>query len=342
MARIPDLLTDTEAAALRLKQPLTPMEGWEIPIFPATYPPEPNRKTHRHDTPYTVNQLKDGRWVATLDTVQSQANRMEATFTEERADAVPRVTITAGERTVPLTELPHRLADAAIRTSNLQAEIREVFEAMDAGDPLLVAQLAPTSLVYGAWDSRDTRVKIPRMIRSEIYAWDVDVFTRSAQFTGTFFPEELEFTDQEWRKGAKVGFAPTPSVDQHGGVMVHGAIQQIATLHLCECRKRERACPGLGQYILGLALTGLWHGGREYDLRTGCWLVPDSTPGLEVISRDGRREAIELGAEDIERFLAETALPAARELGIRPGETVREAQYDPKAGKKLAKEGAEE
>ncbi len=341
MARIPDLLTDTEAAALTLTQPLVPVEGWDMPIFPATYP-APDRHGHRHDTPYTVNQLKDGRWVATLDTVQSQANRMEATFTEKRADAVPRVTITAGERTVPLTELPHRLADAAIRTSDLQKEIREVFEAMDAGNPLPVAQLAPTSLVYGAWDSRDTRVKIPRLIRSEIYAWDVDVFTRSAQFTATFSREDLEFSEQEWKKGAEVGFAPTPSVDQHGGVMVHGAIQQIATLHLGECRKRERACSGLGQYVLGLALAGLWHGGREYDLRTGCWLVPDGTPSLAVVRRDGRREAIEFGAEEVENFLADTALPAARELGIRPGETVREAQYDPKAGKKLAKEGAEE
>ncbi|MBK5943807.1 type I-G CRISPR-associated RAMP protein Csb1/Cas7g [Halorhodospira halophila] len=343
MASIAELINDTQVVALNVTQGLEPMEGWEVPIFPATYPPDPKTKQHRHDTPYTVNQLKDGRWVATLDTVQSQANRMEASFTGELAHTVPTVTITAGQRTVSLTDLPHRLADAAIRTSDLRDEIRAAFEAHEAGDPLPIAELGPTSLVYGAWDSRDTRVRIPRMIRSEIYAWDVDVFTRSAQFSATFDGEDLGLTDQEWRKGAEVGFAPTPSVEQHGGVVVHGQIRQNMSLHLGACRNLERARTGLGQYILGLALGGYWMGGRDYDLRTGCWLIPSDAPRVEAVRKDGSRDALELNEGAVRSFLEDVALPAATELGIATGETpVREAQFDPKAGKSLIKKGVDE
>lgn len=342
MSPIKELLDTPEIAALTLSQGLEPMEGWEVPIFPATYP-APDKQGHRHDTPYTVNQLKDGRWVATLDTVQSQANRMEESFSDDLAHAVPTVTITAGSKTVHLTDLPHRLADAAIRTSDLQGEIRGAFEAYDAGDALPVAKLGPTSLVYGAWDSRDTRVKIPRMIRSEIYAWDVDVFRRSAQFSGTFSREELGFTESEWKKGAEVGFAPTPSVEQHGGVIVHGEIRQTATLHIGACRQLERAQPGLGAYVLGLALGGLWSGGRDYGLRTGCWLIPSGTASCEAVYSDGRRSTVELTAEVVRSYVDQDALSAATSLGIETGETaVRAAQYDPKAGKALLKTKVEE
>ncbi|WP_019022502.1 type I-U CRISPR-associated RAMP protein Csb1/Cas7u [Thioalkalivibrio sp. ALE23] len=342
MTNIKALLENAGTVALRVNQGLEPMEGWEVPVFPATYPAA-DKAGHRHDTPYTVNQLRDGRWVATLDTVQSQANRMEASFSGELAHTVPTVSITAGERTIGLPDLPHRLADAAIRTSDLHDEIRAAFEAYDAGDPLPVAQLGPTSLVYGAWDSRDTRVKIPRMIRSEIYAWDVDIFTRSAQFTSAFSREDLGLTENEWKKGAEVGFAPTPSVDQHGGVVVHGEIRQIMTLHLGACRQLEQARPGLGTYLLGLALAGYWVGGRAYDLRTGCWLIPQGTPSIEAIQRDGTRSELELDEEQVNRFLNDTAVPAAATLDIRTGpDPIHQATFDPKAGKALLKKGAGE
>ena len=89
MQEIQDLLNDKEIVAISLSQKLEPMEGRESPVFPATYPAA-EKQGHRHDTPYNVNQLKDGRLVATLDSVQSQANRMEAAFSDELAHAVPR------------------------------------------------------------------------------------------------------------------------------------------------------------------------------------------------------------------------------------------------------------
>ena len=337
MNDINHLIQDRNAVAISVSQKLVPMEGRQSPIYPSTYPAA-EKQGHRFETPYNINQLKDGRMVATLDSVQSQANRMEAAFVEELAHAVPRVTVAAGDRVVMLTELPHRLADAVIRASELHDAIRDAFEAYDAGDPSLIAKLGPTSLVYGAWDSRDTRVKIPRLIRSEIHAWDVDVFTRSAQFSGTFSRQELGFTEQEWKKGADIGFAPTPSVDAHGGVMVNGEIQQLATLHLGQCRALDRATPGLGTYVLGLALAGLWIGGRDYTLRTGCWLVPHGTPEVTIVDRLGQRIPLELTTEAVLAFLDGPALTAARQLEV-PLEDAQAiaANFDIKAGKALLK-----
>ena len=339
MNSIRALIQDEGVAAVKLVNELEPVEGWDLSLFPATYPVADKAKVHRFDTPYTINELKDGRRVATLDSVQSQANRMEQVFSDTHRDAVPEVTVTAGERTVHLTELPHRVADAAIRVSDLQEEIRAAFEAYDAGDPLPIAKLGPTALVFGAWDSRDTRVRIPRLLRSEIHAWDVDVFTRSAQFAGTFSREELGFTEKEWKEGAEIGFAPTPSVDQHGGIVVHGSIRHTASLHLGAVRQLDRSTPGLGAYIFGLALTALWAACRDYQLRTGCWLVQKGEPQLESISRTGEHTPVEMNADGVADYLYSEALPAARDLGIPLGEEhSRSATYSPESGKKLLKQ----
>ena len=77
------------------------------------------------------------------------------------------------DRRIDLTRLPHRLADAAIRATALAGEIRRCFEALESGDPEPLARIAPTTLVYGAWDSRDTQVRLPRAIGSTIRAFDV-------------------------------------------------------------------------------------------------------------------------------------------------------------------------
>ena len=74
---------------------------------------------------------------------------MEAAFTEGLADVVPQHAVEAGGRRVSLLELPHRIADATIRATALEARIRGAFEAFEAGDAGPLARLAPTSLVYG-------------------------------------------------------------------------------------------------------------------------------------------------------------------------------------------------
>ena len=56
--------------ALHLKQKLVPVEGESGVIFPPTYA----------DIGYNIDELSDGTKVATIDSVGSQANRMEPIF----------------------------------------------------------------------------------------------------------------------------------------------------------------------------------------------------------------------------------------------------------------------
>lgn len=335
MVDIGELIKNEDCVAITLTQALEPMEGWQVPVFPPTYPASDKSRAHRHDTPYTLNVLKDGTKTVTLDSVQSQANRMEASFHGELKDWVPQIRLTAGDRALWLTELPHRVADASIRASDLGSEVRTAFEAYEAGDPLPMARLGPTALIYGAWDSRDTRINVPRSVRSEIHATDVDVFTRSAQFSGAFSREELGFTEKEWRQGAEIGFAPTPSVDQHGGVLVHGQITQTATVHVGALRRLDSATPGLGLYLLTLALGGLWTGGRDYTLRTGCWLVPKDQPLLNRVMRDGQREPLSITRGDIHASM-DSVSAQVQDLQIPCGQ-VRDVGYEAATGKRVLK-----
>lgn len=325
---IDDLLTD-DAVALHFRQRLEPVDGRDLAIFPPTYV-TPKDGEHRHGTPYTINVLSDGTRTVSLDSVQSQGNRMESCFSGEFADCVPQIGVRAGDKTVMLTDLSHRLADASIRATELEGDIHRAFEDYAAGSQVSIARLCPTALVYGAWDSRDTRVKIPRLIRAEIVANDVDVFTRSAQFSGSFDRAHVGMDEKEWKQGANVGFAPTPSVDQHGGVQVRGDILQSAAIHLGAVRHLESGV--LSQYVLGLALVGLMHGGRDYNLRSGCWLVPDGEAKIQLVRRDGTRSDVDV--DDVSEYLHKVAAAAKENLNVPIGAVPAIYEFDENKAKK--------
>lgn len=335
---IRELVADAEVVALRFRQTLEPIDGPDVPVFPPTYPPHRERGNHRFDTPYTVNKTKDGTRICDLDSVQSQANRMEAAFTSDLADVIPQHVVQAGNHRVALTELPHRIADASIRATGLAKGIREWFLDVDSGDPVPLARIAPTSLIYGAWDSRDTQIRLPRAIRSEIRAYDVSIFTRSAQYSGAFKQESLGLSDAEWKKGADIGFAPTPEVDAHGGVLIHGEIVHSASVLLNVLRK-YRTTDGsdvLPNYLFGLALGGLLIGGRDYNLRSGCFLVPAAPAEWQTVAKSGERQSIEVAENALLDELGEVAREWASvtriELG---GEHPEIHEYDPSAGKAM-------
>jgi CRISPR-associated protein Csb1 len=167
--------------ALTCKQKLLPVEGEGGVIFPPTYA----------DIRYNIDPLSDGTKVATIDGVGSQANRMEPIYKAAKpgepenplAKLVPQIDIVYGnEKTVSILEAGHRLGDAVIRSSELKDEAQKAFKLyLDTGDALALAKLAPTSLVFGVWDSRDTQAKLPRLVQSVIRAWDVEELRRSAQ-----------------------------------------------------------------------------------------------------------------------------------------------------------------
>jgi len=146
--------------ALHLKQKLLPVEGEGGVIFPPTYAGEGSNA----DPVYNIDQLSDGTKVVTIDSVGSQANRMEPAFKAAKpgqpgnplSKLVPQIDITYGnEKVVSIFEAGHRLGDALVRSSELKDEAKKAFELfLDVGDASALAKLAPTSLVFGVWDSR--------------------------------------------------------------------------------------------------------------------------------------------------------------------------------------------
>lgn len=335
------LIQRTDLVAITFRQTLAPVEGPDTPIFPATYP-APERGQHRFDTPYTINQTKDGRLVADIDSVQSQGNRMESAFSGTLSGLVPQHAVKAGERLAPLTDLPHRIADAAIRATDLGDTIHQAMLAYAKGDPAPLAKLAPTSLVYGAWDSRDTHVKIPRAVRSEIRAFDCSIFTRSAQFTGTFDKTDLGLTDTEWKKGADAGFAPTPSVNAHGGVLVHGEIVHTASVLLSALRRYVTADDDrLATYLLGLALAGLVHAAGNYSLRSGCWLIPAGEAVWQKVAAAGAREPLNIDPSALSAELNGVADAWASSVGVTLGGEPQVHVFDAKVGKRMVSKNQE-
>ena len=286
------LIADPRLVALTFRQRLEPLEGRDVPLHPPTYPPEQKTGTHRHDTPYTVNRTRDGGWLCELDSVQSQANRMEAAYTAALADVVPHHVVRAGRVERDLTALPHRIADAAIRASALGPRIREAFEAFAAGDAMPLARLAPTSLVYGAW------------------------------YSGAFTKSALGLTDSEWtRGGARAGFAPSPDINRPGGVLVHGEIVQSASVML-DLLRRYGAAPGadrLPAYLLGLSAGGLLTPGRAYHLRSGCALVPEGPGQWRAVTDTGERRAIALETGAVLDELRDAARAWAAAAGVALG-----------------------
>ena len=237
--------------------------------------------------------------------------------------------------------------DALLRCSELHDDLHSAFEAVRRGDAEPLARIAPTSLVFGVWDSRDTQAKLPRLVSSVIRAFDVRRMTRSAVYTPPVDYAELDvFSDAEKAKAegssknplAQRGFVHNPASGSHGGVLATGGIRRdatlsIAALQLLKASDEERTV-ALRRYILGLSLVALSMSTSSY-LRQGCNLVidPDKPRECHEVYRDGRREPAKVSHDDALEF----AVTAAEAFG--PRET-REVEFDKRKAKEDVKKKA--
>jgi CRISPR-associated protein Csb1 len=345
-------LDRTGPVALTLKQALVPVEGQGSVFFPPTYV----------DIGYNVDVMADGTKVVTVDSVGSQANRMEPMFRggsdgdPELAALIPQVRIQVGETAVSILEVGHRLGDALVRASTLKARANEAFAAfLKSGDVTAIARLAPTSLVFGVWDSRDTQAKLPRILQSTIRAWDIDLLTRSAQYVPPVDYAAMEvFSDEEKAKSennpkspvAQRGFVAVPSVGAHGGVVARGPIVRDVTINLIALRRLHAGdqTAALRRYILGLCLVAATEP-LDGFLRQGCLLVPDaeSPAAWNAVGRTGERNDVGL-TNDVARGYARVAADAfgiADAIDATFDASAAKADLeDKKAAKAKAKKGA--
>ncbi|MGE0008577.1 MAG: type I-U CRISPR-associated RAMP protein Csb1/Cas7u [Parvibaculaceae bacterium] len=299
-----------EAAALVLEQPLRPVVG--TLVFPPTFAPA--KKGDPSD--YVVDQI-DGRGVVTLDTPGAEANRLEPLFMRELADLVPQITIKAGNNTKPknLLELGHRAADALVRSVPDKVKIVEAaFEKVLLGNHADLAGFAPTTLVFGAWDSRSTGAKLPRLLEARIDAYGVERRQRSAQYFAAVDYVEADLLDESKEKKeldqrSQAGFRDSPSGRQPGGVELveDGRIVRTLTIHLAGIQRLGAGADTergkyLRQYVLGLALAAAT-APTDLFLRQGCSLVPAKPKDGEAPARwkavgfDGSEEEVDLPHE---------------------------------------------
>ena len=172
------------AAAFRSVTEHQPAGGPGDKIFPPTYERGSYATEMRHMGGEEVPCVL-------LDSVQSQANRMELALLEEwESGRVPLPVISVAftgpglPRPFRVTSLeaPHRIADALLRDSELDgvmfrdSDTGKRLDTLDVRNATALFELCPTALVFGMWDSTGPRggsgVKFQRCMVSEIIGLD--------------------------------------------------------------------------------------------------------------------------------------------------------------------------
>jgi CRISPR-associated protein Csb1 len=368
-----DRLVDQEKgpAAIVLRERLRPAAGARSPVAPPTFAPSGQGESNFHidgdsrDFSVVEQAAREGRIAnrCTVDSIPSQANRMESALLELEGTAIPRVMLDGVKYgKMSLLEIGHRVADAAVWCANGYDDFKRAIEAFVQGDAAALARLAPTSLVFGYWDSRgETGAKARRLIRSEIVAENVVRLTRRSQYWASVDPEgseELEKALEEAKSqgrggeakdvGSQLGFRDAPAGGP-GGVIAYGDIVRTTILSLTALRNLAARSDGnvdacetakLRRYLLSLMLVAAQTPRGGWDLREGCLLVqerrkegerdvPDVT--WKLVHYDGNEEPWALpDRQELKACVDRAALdffggslPPERTLTFQPGEAAK-------------------
>ncbi len=314
-----------ESAAIVIRERLRPVDGPRSIFFPPTFAGiGRGKKSDYHivrvgplaDDPERASRdlLTANR--CTVDSVPSQANRLESRLLRYSGKYIPKVTISGsrvGEGLLDLLEVGHRVGDAVLRYTSDSGyqQFRDALGAFVKGDSSPLAHLAPTSLVFGHWDSRPggTKSKARRILRSEIVAYNVARATKRSQYWSSIDPEvneelgqilaeakEAASHDPETKNPAsQLGMTDVPAPESPGGVIAFGKIERTSIIALSGLRAlaafdtsasaskssetvsqtstiSDRETLNLRRYLFALALTSVANTG-VWDLREGCILV---------------------------------------------------------------------
>jgi CRISPR-associated protein Csb1 len=317
-------LSSDGPVALTIVEPLEPATGDQGVFFPPTFAPPA-----RDEKP---SYVIDANGTCLVDSVGSQANRLEPIFKRpDLSDLVPAFIVKAGNRQVDLLDAGHRAADAIVRFSDQWKNLRDAFlEYRDQGHAQKLAKIAPTSLVFGVWDSRDTGTKVPRLVESTIRAYGVQPLTRSAQYFSVLEKEEINAMglDELGDALSEHGLLDSPATGAPGGVIAKDGIRREALLNLVALRalgaSDMEATRKLQRYVLGLALVA-FIAPTELYLRQGCVLVgaPGKPAVKKEVLRNGERKDLTLTEEQVIAY----AKACAKEFGV--GNSVH-AEFNPK------------
>jgi CRISPR-associated protein Csb1 len=179
-------------AAIRRRQRLQPVGGAGDKIFPPTYPGEGRNAQPRHV--YERRRLNGCEaWCVLVDSVQSQANRLEECLLQAIGDGLPLPYVVVdftqanldGISRITSLDAPHRVYDAILRDSLLDGKpfmdspIGQRLAKAKAEDASALLETSPTALLFGAWHSTGEGgglgAKFARCLVSEIVGVNVPV-----------------------------------------------------------------------------------------------------------------------------------------------------------------------
>jgi CRISPR-associated protein Csb1 len=244
------------AAAFRAHIELQPAGGPGSKVFPPTYEGGKYATEGPRYADIGGNQKEiSGYERVLLDSVQSQANRMELALLAawERDELkLPVITVDFVGNDLPKMlritslEAPHRIADALLRDSLHPTEkvafrkssVGNALDRVDARNATSLFQHCPTALVFGLWDSTGPKgglgAKFARAMISEIVGHDVQVGVKTSSrldpaqiqlaagplYAGKGGEWTLNETEalREKGKAIKLGKDGKPSEANHGNV----------------------------------------------------------------------------------------------------------------------------
>jgi CRISPR-associated protein Csb1 len=225
------------AAAIRCRSTLQPAAGEGTKVFPPThsggaYATE-QRRLPNHDQPVEC---------VLLDSVQSQANRMEDALqdaVDRKLIEMPLIVVEFGDQVpdvqrVTSLQAPHRAADAILRDSLLGGK---PFRHSDVGKMITDSSLAnatalfeycPHALVFGVWDSTGPKgglgAKFARAMVSEIVGIGAVIGKKTASRIDPLqtraAAKVIKEKDGSWKmaKDDKAKGAVSPSEINHGNI----------------------------------------------------------------------------------------------------------------------------
>jgi CRISPR-associated protein Csb1 len=346
------------ARAARAIIALEPVDGPGGRIFPMTV------KGGQH----VIEDGPDGRRVL-IDSCASQANRQEAALLVARqagqielADIVVDLIGTqAGREGISTLEMPHRIADAILHDSEIDDAIfvestvgRRVLGATPR-DLTAILEVAPASLVFGAWFSRPGLggLKIERASVGEIWGHGaqigksvgsridplglVDIYQAR---DGIWTADEAEAVTDS--KGNRVRYTPKKNAKGKTTELGHSNIPPTVVERGVICERyelrwslsgaalRRQSFGGPGErdeaarrYLMALGLVARVLAHEDgYHLRSRCHLLAKGPLTVEMIGRDGEVLEHQVGVEAAVLLLrrAQAGLVAA---GFAPPQTIK-------------------
>ncbi len=358
------LLEPDGPVAIAIKQSLAPVNEDDLIIFPPSYPmtrfkgrvhtvldgdyrvsvelpatatgkTEKQKKDSEQTSGYNIDRFPDGTNSCEIDSPQSQANRIEPLFNlRDYQELVPQIQIKLGSElgtsaSVNLLDAGHRAADAVVRLSSLADKFHSAFLDAKQCNHFTLATLAPTSLLFGVWDSRSTQVKLQRILRASIRVSNVRECTRSAQFTPAAdyvatraVDAALDKDEGDQNPLSSEGMKHALAVQKVGGVMLtpKSSLTRTVTVNLVAIRalgtdSAERT-DALRQYILSLALIAATVD-PDLNLREGCHLrFIDQLDSTRLILRRGGPEPVTFDSQVIRGFATTAAKAFFHAAGI--------------------------